>query len=118
MVVAKALLAVACRRLALAPGRQVPDALSLTLRGPSESKLSIGHSGGTPRHEMAAGGGLRVDFQDYDDGNQGFAISVSPNVITISGCSGFERQVRPVNKVPVRFSSTQSPTGTRGGRLS
>ena len=27
---------------------QVPDALSLTLRGPSESKLSIGHSGGFP----------------------------------------------------------------------
>jgi len=27
---------------------QVPDALSLTLRGPSESKLSIGHSGGLP----------------------------------------------------------------------
>jgi len=59
MVVAKALLAVACRRLALAPGRQVPDALSLTLRGPSESKLSIGHSGGTPRQEMAADGVLR-----------------------------------------------------------
>jgi hypothetical protein len=48
MAVAKALLAVACRRLALAPGRQVPDALSLALRGPSESKLSIGHSGDSP----------------------------------------------------------------------
>ena len=51
MVVAKALLAVACRRLALAPGRQVPDALSLTLRGPSESKLSIGHSGDSPARD-------------------------------------------------------------------
>jgi len=46
--VAKALLAVACRRLALGPGHQIPDALSLTLRGLSESKLSSDIVGGLP----------------------------------------------------------------------